>query len=63
MTDTNRTSDRKVAPLRDVMFDSTNKGNAWQYPFRVLTLSCGHHIFRQPAKKPQKRARCQECAE
>ncbi len=50
------------APLRDVRHDLL------RFPlvtgaFRVLTLSCGHNLLRQPAQKVPKRARCQECAQ
>lgn len=57
----NPTSEKK-APLRDVLHDSIKRRDGYQHDFRVLTLSCGHHVFRQPAQKVQLRARCWECA-
>ena len=31
------------------------------HSFRVVTLICGHSMFRQPAQRIPKRARCGEC--
>lgn len=58
----NLSAEKKVAPLRDVRSEKLN------YPlvtgaFRVLQLSCGHVLIRQPAQKIPKKARCQECTE
>lgn len=50
-----------ISPLREVRLSKENK-NDWTHDFRVLILSCGHHLIRQPAQKIPKRARCHHCA-
>lgn len=54
------TSKTKLPPMRDV------RSNKMNYPsgvgaFRVVELSCGHCLIRQPAQKVPRRARCWEC--
>lgn len=54
------TAKKEVAPLREVR-KSYMRAERTVQDFRVLTLSCGHTLIRQPAQKIPKRARCNDC--
>jgi hypothetical protein len=48
----------QLRPLREVRSNLLSRAHG----FRVVELSCGHCLIRQPSQKIPRRARCPECA-